>query len=608
MDNRTLEIILKARDEASKVLRSVSDEVEKQTKSMKDLAEDAVVPLTAAFATVSGVIYSSISAFEESENATAQLNAVLDSTKGVAGVTAEEVLKLSTALQQQSKFDDEAITGAQSLLLTFTNISKDVFPTATQTVLDMSQALGQDLKSSSIQLGKALQDPIIGVSALRKVGVNFNEEQQNTIKTLVESGKVMDAQKLILKELATEFGGSALSSSKTFSGQITIMKNNIGDLRETLGQGLVAAIMGSGGNLDQVNQALLSLNTFLQQNQDLIIAISRTLIILAVTFGVLLVGSLIATIGAVGALIAAGGLLAGALVFAASMISSNWESIGIFFTNLWQNVTNVFNQAVASITSAVTNIWLTIQPPLQAIFDFFSFIFNGIYNVVSYIGNLLVTLVQFVLMSMFAEVQMQLAMIQAVFEFVWGYIGPYVMQIWEQLKANISVGMAFVKNLINAGLLFIKDQWEGSWKGYFDSAVSWFTKIKDFINQQIENVKNLFKGLADSIVSILTNIHIPSLHLEQEEKDFMGQKVSVPKMKWYENGGWVPSTGPAVLHAGEFVMSKDMMAGRQSVPSNVYNNSAGPTINLGGVTVNSETDINLLSQRLAYAFNNSGRY
>ena len=62
--------------------------------------------------------------------------------------------------------------------MTFTKIGQDIFPDATRIVLDMSQALGQDLKSSAVQVGKALQDPILGVSALRRVGVNFSDSQQ----------------------------------------------------------------------------------------------------------------------------------------------------------------------------------------------------------------------------------------------------------------------------------------------------------------------------------------------------------------------------------------------------------------------------------------------
>jgi len=168
----------------------------------------------------------------------AQTQAVLKSTGGVAGVTADQVSKLAASLQKTTKFSDETIQTGENLLLTFTKIGKDIFPEATEIMLDMSQALGQDVKSSAIQLGKALQDPILGVTALRRVGVNFNEAQQDVIKNLVETGRSAEAQALIMKELKTEFGGSAEAAGKTFAGQLTIAKNTFSDFMELIGEGI----------------------------------------------------------------------------------------------------------------------------------------------------------------------------------------------------------------------------------------------------------------------------------------------------------------------------------------------------------------------------------
>lgn len=181
--------------------------------------------------------------FSASENSLAQLNAVLKSTGGIAGVTAKQATDLAASLQGVTKFSDEMILDGENLLLTFTKIGKDIFPQATETMLDMSQALGQDLKSSAVQLGKALQDPILGVTALRRVGVNFSKAQRDVIERLVNSGKTMEAQKMILKELQVEFGGSAKAAGQTLSGQLVILKNTFSDLMEIMGGGLARWIM-----------------------------------------------------------------------------------------------------------------------------------------------------------------------------------------------------------------------------------------------------------------------------------------------------------------------------------------------------------------------------
>jgi hypothetical protein len=212
-------------------------------------------------------IIDSITAFDESEKVMAQTNAVLASTKGVAGMSASAVSELAKSIQMMSTFDDEAVQGAENLLLTFTSIGKDVFPQATQAVVDMSQAMGQDLKSTSIQVGKALQDPILGVTALRRVGVNFNSTQQEMIKKMVETGKTMDAQKYILKELATEFGGSASAQLNTFGGRMKWLQNQVGDVQEVLGGTLVntltAMVGGFNMSADGTVQALERVKKFI---------------------------------------------------------------------------------------------------------------------------------------------------------------------------------------------------------------------------------------------------------------------------------------------------------------------------------------------------------
>jgi hypothetical protein len=141
-----------------------------------------------------------------------------------------------------TKFSDDTVQSGENMLLTFTNIGKDVFPQATKTVLDMSQALGQDTKSSAIQLGKALNDPITGVTALQRVGVTFNQTQKDLIKTYMQHGETAKAQGVILQELQKEFGGSAEAAGKTFGGQLTILNQYIDDVKQNIGDALIPVL------------------------------------------------------------------------------------------------------------------------------------------------------------------------------------------------------------------------------------------------------------------------------------------------------------------------------------------------------------------------------
>lgn len=189
-----------------------------------------------------------VKAFSESEQVAAQTAAVLKSTGGAAGATATHIGDLAGKLSMLSGADDEVIQSGENVLLTFTNIrngagkNNDIFDQATAAALDMSTALGTDLSAANIQLGKALNDPIKGVTALSKVGVSFTAKQKEQIKTLVESGHTMEAQKIILKELSTEFGGSAKAAGDTFAGKLNKLKVIVGNFTEEVGARLVPII------------------------------------------------------------------------------------------------------------------------------------------------------------------------------------------------------------------------------------------------------------------------------------------------------------------------------------------------------------------------------
>ena len=184
----TIEIIIKARNETGKVFSEIG-------KGFSDLGDFGVgvlkTGLSAAFTAAAagavalgGALAYAVGEAMEAQAGIAQLEAVLKSTGGIAGVTKDSALDLADSLSQITRFSDDAILAGENMLLTFTNIGADIFPQATETILDMSQALGQDLKSSAIQLGKALNNPVDGITALSRVGVNFTDEQKDMVKAI----------------------------------------------------------------------------------------------------------------------------------------------------------------------------------------------------------------------------------------------------------------------------------------------------------------------------------------------------------------------------------------------------------------------------------------
>lgn len=253
-------------DGLNKSLGDAERNIKRHAGNILKLGQTIGKGMTVIGGAIAGVAGLAVKAAADQQAAEAQLDAVLKSTAGAAGMTKDELTKLASEMQKLTTYGDEAVMGAESLLLTFTNIGKDVFPDATKTVLDMSTALGQDLKSSSVQLGKALQDPILGITALRRVGINFTESQRDQIKAMVEAGDVMGAQKLILAELATEFGGSAQAAAQTFAGRLEQVKNQAGDLMEQIGFVLMPILQNLLAYIQPIVQSLMD---WITANQEL---------------------------------------------------------------------------------------------------------------------------------------------------------------------------------------------------------------------------------------------------------------------------------------------------------------------------------------------------
>jgi hypothetical protein len=246
-----------------------AQKVESSNKSMGKsmfLANVAFAAFQKTLTFVIDTVKDSVNAFIEQEKQEAQLEAVLKSTEHAAGLTKDAILDMASAFQSTTTFGDEAVLSAQNILLTFKEIGADVFPQATQTVLDMSQALGQDLKSSSIQLGKALNDPITGITALQRVGITFSDTQKEMIRTMQESGDIAGAQAIILAELESQFGGSAAAARETFGGALAALNNTFGDTQETIGSFIANAAKPFVINLDEM---FTGVNTFLESAEGI---------------------------------------------------------------------------------------------------------------------------------------------------------------------------------------------------------------------------------------------------------------------------------------------------------------------------------------------------
>lgn len=237
-------LLVRAKDDASKVLSGISKNATAMGNTLKSAGKVAAIGLAGGIGIAAVGIKAFVGEAEEARKVMAQTEAVIKSTGGAAGLTSREISKMAQDYSNATNFTDDAVQSAQNVLLTFTKVGKEAFKPATGAILDMATALKTDLQSATILVGKALNDPIKGITALTRSGVQFTESQKEQIKVAVEAGDTFKAQTIILKELETQFGGSAAAAADP----MTQLSNAFSELKEQLGT-LFLPVIGAAATL-----------------------------------------------------------------------------------------------------------------------------------------------------------------------------------------------------------------------------------------------------------------------------------------------------------------------------------------------------------------------
>jgi hypothetical protein len=202
----------------------------------------AAVPAGLAVAALGGFLFNAAKGAEEARIADQKLASVLD-TMGFEDAT-QRVSAYAESLEKTIAVDADVIKATQTKLATFSALTKTVdtaggaFDRATAAALDMAAAGFGSAEGNAVQLGKALQDPIKGIAALAKSGVTFTKQEKKKIEALVESGKLLEAQNIILKAVEGQVGGTAAASASSFAK----MKFAIAGVSDTFGEMLLPVI------------------------------------------------------------------------------------------------------------------------------------------------------------------------------------------------------------------------------------------------------------------------------------------------------------------------------------------------------------------------------
>lgn len=315
--------------------KSLSSFTSNLSKQLSDTGKKLTVGLTLP---IIGFAATAIKAATDEGKAVAQLNAVIKSTGGIAGVTSKQAQDVAASFDKTSTASRSAILSAEDMLLTFTNINKKVFPQTTQVVLDLAAGMHEDLQTAAVQVGKAMQYPTQGATALQRIGVRLTDTSKKQIAAFEKSGNVMAAQAIILKELQTEFGGSAKAAAN--ADPYAMLNKAFTNLQVTICKLLNSA-----------------LTPFIVKITDLLNSISNmnpAILQIAIAIGALLaaIGPVMTILGAVGSAIAFLATPIGAIVVAVGLLGAAWATnflgmrdrvaeLGVTLRNAWTTLTQL---------------------------------------------------------------------------------------------------------------------------------------------------------------------------------------------------------------------------------------------------------------------------
>jgi hypothetical protein len=343
-------------------------------------------------------LQSAIADAQQYEKATAQLKAGIESTGNAAGLSVEGLKAHASALEELSGVDENLIIQSQAVFQTFTNIrnvageNNDIFSQASASALDLSVKMGGDLQGATVQLGKALNDPIKGITALTRVGVVFTEAQKTQIKTLMESGDVMGAQKVILAEMNVEFGGAAKAAGDTFAGAVSRAKDKVSDLARNFITNLQPILLTIGKTLgDLYTKYLAPLVKILVDNKEALMAFTGVLLagyVAMKAYGVIIgVVKTAQTLYAVAQVLMTGGQLA-------SIASTNGLAASMLALNaaMRANPIGLIVTAVALLAAGFVLLWNKSETFRKIIIEVAKAVLTGVGFMIRIFGTLLETI------------------------------------------------------------------------------------------------------------------------------------------------------------------------------------------------------------------------
>lgn len=271
MENK-VQYTVTLKDLISNGLSNAEKKAESLDNTLSNLGKTAIAAFSAYEAF--NFVKDSVKAFDEAAQASALLDNTLQNTGRTAAGFRAALDEQATALMDVSRFDDDAITGAQKLLAAQKNISDELVMKSIPAIVDAASSLKMDLGSAADSVAIALAKPEMAARKLKSMNVVLNDEQEKTIKKLTETGQTAKAQAMIIDLISSKYKGAGKVAAETGEGPFIVLANKLGNVTESFGGVIVSLVDGFMPAIKLAGEILKGVTAFLTENKEEVKAVA----------------------------------------------------------------------------------------------------------------------------------------------------------------------------------------------------------------------------------------------------------------------------------------------------------------------------------------------
>ncbi|MET4128402.1 phage tail tape measure C-terminal domain-containing protein [Roseovarius sp. MBR-6] len=217
-----------------------------------------------------------IRSFADYERQQLTLQGALNATGFAAGRTADQINATARRIAVDTLASSREVRAAATALLTFRSVAGETFDRTLELSQDLAASGFGTLEGNAVQLGKALEDPLTGLTALTRVGVSFSPVQKELIRNFAETGRLAEAQKVILEGVAAQVAGTGAAAGGGLAGGFDLLSENMTRFFEIIGENLnngsrfseVLALVGQG--VGQINDLLDAAVTDTDRSREIV--------------------------------------------------------------------------------------------------------------------------------------------------------------------------------------------------------------------------------------------------------------------------------------------------------------------------------------------------